>query len=236
MESALVVFSGGQDSTTCLYWAKEKFDMVEAVSFDYGQRHRKEIETARRIAEKAGVVHTVLKLDLSVTDNALTNPEIEVEPEKPASRPPNTLVEGRNMLFLTYSAIFAKSRDIRHLITGVGQADYSGYPDCRDEFIRSLNHALNLSMAYTYQIHTPLMWKTKEQIWEMADDLGIFDLVRNETLTCYNGIVGAGCCNCPACRLRQKGLESYLQRRGERIQKTGNTQEIAGLASEVKYD
>lgn len=210
-KNALVVFSGGQDSTTCLYWAKEKLEMVEAISFDYGQKHRLELEVATSIAKKAGVPIHVYKLDLlaQITSNALTSPDVEVEQEKPEHRPPNTLVEGRNMLFLTYAAIFAKSKNIRHLVTGVGQADYSGYPDCRDEFIRSLNQTLNLSMDYEYEIHTPLMWKNKEQIWQMADELGIFDLVRNETLTCYNGIIGDGCGNCPACKLRRNGLEKY---------------------------
>ncbi|WP_299582539.1 7-cyano-7-deazaguanine synthase QueC [uncultured Sunxiuqinia sp.] len=215
MKKALVVFSGGQDSTTCLYWAKSQFDRVEAISFDYGQKHRLELELATSIAERAGIPLHVFQLDLlsQLTSNALTDPALAVETDKPADRPPNTLVEGRNLLFLTYAAIFAKSKEIHHLVTGVGQADYSGYPDCRDEFIRSLNQTLNLSMDYPYEIHTPLMWKTKEEIWQLADDLGVFDLVRYETLTCYNGLVGAGCGQCPACRLRQNGLEAYLERR-----------------------
>jgi 7-cyano-7-deazaguanine synthase len=217
MEKALVVFSGGQDSTTCLFWAKEQFARVEAISFDYGQRHRVELEIAQAIANKAGVPWKVFKLDLlnQITNNALTSSDIQVEQEKPDDRPPNTLVEGRNMLFLTYSAVYAKSKGIHHLVTGVGQADYSGYPDCRDEFIRSLNQTLNLSMDYSYEIHTPLMWKNKEQIWQLADQLGIFDLIQYETLTCYNGIVGDGCGHCPACKLRRNGLESYLKRRRE---------------------
>ncbi|WP_430974540.1 7-cyano-7-deazaguanine synthase QueC [Sunxiuqinia rutila] len=215
MKKVLVVFSGGQDSTTCLYWAKSQFDSVEAISFDYGQKHRLELELATSIAERAGIPLHVFQLDLlsQLTSNALTDPALAVETDKPADRPPNTLVEGRNLLFLTYAAIFAKSKEIHHLVTGVGQADYSGYPDCRDEFIRSLNQTLNLSMDYPYEIHTPLMWKTKEEIWQLADDLGVFDLVRYETLTCYNGLVGAGCGQCPACRLRQNGLEAYLKRR-----------------------
>lgn len=212
MKKALVVFSGGQDSTTCLFWAKMNFDEVEAISFDYGQKHRLELEVAAAIAEKANVPFHVFKLDLlsQLTSNALTSPNVEMEQDKPADRPPNTLVEGRNMLFLTYAAIYAKSQDIHHLVTGVGQADYSGYPDCRDKFIQSLNQTLNLSMEYPYEIHTPLMWKNKEQIWQLADELGVFDLVRTQTLTCYNGIVGDGCGKCPACKLRRNGLEQYL--------------------------
>lgn len=214
-KKALVVFSGGQDSTTCLFWAIQKFDEVEAISFDYGQKHRLELELAGKIAADAGVPMRILKLDMisQITNNALTNPDMEVESDKPENRPPNTLVEGRNMLFLTYAAIYAKSKDIHNLVTGVGQADFSGYPDCRDEFIRSLNQTLNLSMDYPYEIHTPLMWKNKEEIWQLSDELGVFDLVRTQTLTCYNGIVGDGCGECPSCKLRNNGLKSYLLKR-----------------------
>jgi len=213
---ALVVFSGGQDSTTCLFWAKQKFEEVEAISFDYGQRHSLELEIAAKIAQDANVPLRILKLDMlgQITNNALTNPDLDVEADKPDNRPPNTLVEGRNMLFLTYAAIYAKSKDIHNLVTGVGQADYSGYPDCRDEFIRSLNQTLNLSMDYPYEIHTPLMWKNKEEIWQLSDELGVFDLVRTQTLTCYNGIVGDGCGHCPSCKLRKNGLDNYLAKRG----------------------
>ncbi len=214
-DKALVLFSGGQDSTTCLFWARLHFDEVFAVAFDYGQRHRVELEAAKNIAGRAGVKLDVLKLDLlsELTVNSLTTHELEVEKEKPGERPPNTLVEGRNMLFLTYAAIFAKARNIHHLVTGVGQADYSGYPDCRNEFIVSINQTLNLSMDFEYIIHTPLMWKSKTDIWRMADELDVFELVKNETVTCYNGIKGAGCGECPACRLRNKGLVNYLNER-----------------------
>jgi 7-cyano-7-deazaguanine synthase len=209
---ALVVFSGGQDSTTCLYWAKKQFAQVETIGFDYGQRHRTELEAAKNIAVLADVPYKLIDIDIfkKITQNSLTSSEMEVEEDKPDNRPPNTLVEGRNMIFLTYAAIYAKSRGISNLITGVGQADYSGYPDCRDEFIRSLNQTLNLSMNFEYTIHTPMMWKTKHDIWEMADQLGILDLVRNQTVTCYNGIPGEGCGHCPACQLRRIGLESYI--------------------------
>ena len=215
MNKALVVFSGGQDSTTCLFWALKEFDQVEAVCYDYGQRHRIELEAARAIAEKANVPFTLLQMDLlkQITHNSLTNAEMDVDEVKPDKQPPNTLVEGRNMLFLTYAAILAKGKDIPNLVTGVGQADYSGYPDCRDEFIRSLNQTLNLSMDYPFTIHTPLMWKTKQDIWALSDELGVFDLVRTQTVTCYNGIIGAGCGHCPACQLRKNGLEAYLENR-----------------------
>ncbi len=212
MNKVLVVFSGGQDSTTCLFWAQKEFDEVETLCFDYGQRHRIEMEAARSIAETAGVPFTLLNLDLlkQITHNSLTDSSMEVEEDKPENRPPNTLVEGRNMLFLTFAAIFAKGKNIPNLVTGVGQADFSGYPDCRDEFIRSLNQTLNLSMDYEFRIHTPLMWKSKQEIWALSNELGVFDLVRTQTVTCYNGIIGAGCGHCPACQLRKNGLEAYL--------------------------
>lgn len=216
MSSALVLFSGGQDSTTCLYWAKKNFPEVRAIAFDYGQRHKAELEAARLIA---GVTKTDLKIfqiDLlnQLTENALTRNNIEIEEVKPDNRPPNTLVEGRNLLFLTYAAIYAKSKEIADIVTGVGQADYSGYPDCRDEFIQSLNQTLNLSMDYKFRIHTPLMWKDKSEIWKMSDELGIFDLVRTKTVTCYHGIPGDGCGNCPSCKLRNLGLAKYLTLKG----------------------
>ena len=214
-DKALVLFSGGQDSTTCLFWAKSNFSEVFAVAFDYGQRHRNELEAARKIAENAGVPLRILKMDLlqQLTVNSLTSQEIEVEREKPDERPPNTLVEGRNMLFLTFAAITAKGLGIHHLVTGVGQADFSGYPDCRNDFIVSMNQTLNLSMDFEYTIHTPLMWKNKTEIWQLADELGVFEIVQYETVTCYNGIAASGCGECPACYLRNLGLEGFLEGR-----------------------
>ena len=213
MKSCLVVFSGGQDSTTCLYWAKKEFDSVSALAFDYGQRHKTELDHASEIAREAGVDIHLFKLDLlrQITNNALTNYSMDVETEKPQNRPPNSLVEGRNMIFLTYAAVFAKSKGIKDLITGVGQADYSGYPDCRNEFIVSLNQTLNLSMDFSFRIITPLMWKNKTEIWQMAEDLGILEIILSKTVTCYNGIPGNGCGNCPSCKLRSRGWELYLK-------------------------
>lgn len=215
-ESALVCLSGGQDSTTCLYWALKHFTHVEAVCFSYGQKHALEVEVARRIAEKAGVAFSLLDLSLlgQMTHNALTDASVVMDKEKPADALPNTFVPGRNMLFLTLAAIKAYEKGIRNLVTGVSQTDFSGYPDCRDTFIRSLNVSLNLAMESQFVIHTPLMWLDKEQEWELADELGVFDLVRNETLTCYNGVMADGCGECPACKLRRAGLERYLLRRG----------------------
>lgn len=213
MSKALVVYSGGQDSTTSLFWAKSHFDEVLAIAFDYGQRHLIELDAAKQIAGQAGVGLSIFRINLlsEVSHNSLTDQGIDVESDKPDHRPPNTLVEGRNMLFLTYAAVFAKAHGIRDIITGVGQADYSGYPDCRNEFILSLNQSLNLSMDYEYRIHTPLMWLDKSEIWQLADELGVFDLVRTQTITCYRGIPGEGCGTCPSCKLRNRGLLKYLK-------------------------
>ena len=214
-EEAVVVFSGGQDSTTCLAWALKRYKKVYAVSFDYGQRHKKELECAASIAKKMGVEQVVLDLKElnALAPNSLTRDDIEVDKEAPEEGTPNSFVEGRNLLFLTYAAIFAKTHGVTDVITGVSQSDFSGYPDCRDIFIKSLNTTLNLAMDYEFDLITPLMWINKEETWEMADKLGVFDLVRNETLTCYNGIIGDGCGDCPSCKLRKRGLDNYLKRR-----------------------
>ncbi|GHT24412.1 7-cyano-7-deazaguanine synthase [Bacteroidia bacterium] len=208
----MVLLSGGQDSTTCLFWALRKFKQVEALCFSYGQKHSAEIEAARAIAQRAGVPFRLLDAgliaDLSV--NSLTNPAIAMDKEQAGAAPPNTFVPGRNLLFLTIAAIVAREKRIFHLVTGVSQADYSGYPDCRDTFIRSLNVTLNLAMDEQFVIHTPLMQRNKKEVWQLADELGVFDLVRNETISCYNGIRGNGCGKCPACKLRRKGLEEYI--------------------------
>ena len=213
-KEAVVVFSGGQDSTTCLVWATKIYEKVYAVSFDYGQRHKKELECAAAIAEELGVEHTVLDLsELNhLAPNSLTREDIEVDKDAPDEGTPNSFVEGRNLLFLTYAAIFAKTHGVTDIITGVSQSDFSGYPDCRDIFIKSLNTTLNLAMDYGFCLITPLMWIDRE----LADSLGAFDLVREKTLTCYNGIIGDGCGDCPACKLRKRGLERYLERRGDR--------------------
>lgn len=212
-EDALVLFSGGQDSTTCLYWAKKTFRNVHTLCFAYGQRHAQEVENARRVAAIAGVPFQLLDVDIiaRLSPNSLTDISIKMDEEKPADSYPNTFVPGRNMLFLTFAATIAYTKSIKHLITGVSEADYSGYPDCRDTFIKSVNTTLNLAMDKQFVIHTPLMWRNKAQIWALADELGVFDVVRNQTLTCYNGIVAEGCGHCPACKLRNKGLDEYLK-------------------------
>ena len=215
-EGAVVIFSGGQDSTTCLFWAMERFKNVVAVTFDYGQRHIAEIECARAITAELGIEHHVLDMALlnQLAPNSLTRKDIPVDESIPdGETTPNSLVEGRNMLFITFAAILAKTKNIRHLVTGVCETDFSGYPDCRNVFIQSLNVTLNLSMDYQYVIHTPLMWLDKAQTWELADKMGRLEYIRTKTLTCYNGIVGDGCGHCPACTLRRNGLEKYVASR-----------------------
>ncbi len=212
--SCLVVFSGGQDSTTCLFWAKRHFKRVVALTFIYGQRHVKEVECARAIAEEAEVEWHSMDVSFigQLGHNSLTDASAVMDTEKPAGGLPNTFVPGRNLFFLSMAAVLARERGIFHLVTGVSQTDYSGYPDCRDAFIKSLNVTLNLGMDEQFVIHTPLMWIDKCQTWALADELGVLDLVRTKTLTCYNGVVGDGCGHCPACTLRRQGLEKYLAR------------------------
>ena len=212
---AVVVFSGGQDSTTCLFWAKKKYEEVIALSFDYGQKHSDELICAKEICKKYGVEHHILDMALlnQLAPNSLTRAGIEVDKEAPETGTPNSFVDGRNMLFLTFAAVFAKQRDIHVLVTGVSQSDFSGYPDCRHVFITSLETTLTLAMDYEFEVITPLMWIDKKETWKMADDLGVFDVIRQETLTCYNGVRGDGCGDCPACRLRRRGMEAYLSER-----------------------
>ncbi|MCL2605284.1 MAG: 7-cyano-7-deazaguanine synthase QueC [Defluviitaleaceae bacterium] len=223
----MVLLSGGQDSTTCLYWAIRRYgyENVSAIGFDYGQRHIGELQCAQTICDGLGVHFDVLALPVvnTITENALTRAEIPVDivsaistkpkddGNNPPSVPPNTLVEGRNLLFLTYAAIYAKSRGIKILVTGVSQTDFSGYPDCRDIFIKSTNVTLNLGFDYPFVIETPLMWLDKAQVWDLARELGVLDVIKEKTLTCYNGIPGEGCGKCPACELRRRGYEGFMR-------------------------
>lgn len=213
MDKALVVFSGGQDSTTCLLWALERFTHVEVITFLYGQRHIEEVDCAKKIARDFGVQQKIIELDLlnQLTENALTRKEIEIKDE--VGERPNTYVEGRNHLFLSLATIYGQTKGIKNIITGVSETEFSGYPDCRDQFIRSLNESLNLAMDETFNLITPLMWKDKVAVWEMADEMGQLNYIQTETLTCYNGIKGDGCKQCPACQLRNDGLQTYLQER-----------------------
>ena len=209
--AALVLFSGGQDSTVCLFWALKRFVRVETVCFRYGQRHESEIEAAKAIAANAGVTFRIIDATMiaGLSSNSLTDAAVTMDKGHTGNAPPNTFVPGRNLLFISMAAVIARERNIANLITGVSQADYSGYPDCRDEFIISLNATLNLAMDEQFVIHTPLMWLNKAAVWQFADELDIFELVINSTVTCYKGIPGDGCGECPSCKLRRRGLQEY---------------------------
>ncbi|MDB5371037.1 MAG: queC [Roseomonas sp.] len=226
-ETALVLFSGGQDSATCLAWALDRFDHVETLGFDYGQRHRVELECRAAFrdgivarypawAPKLGDDHT-LKLDAlaAVSDTALTS-ETEIAMREDGL--PNTFVPGRNLIFLTFAAALAYRRGLRHIVTGVCETDFSGYPDCRDDTIKALQVALNLGMEKRFVLHTPLMWIDKAATWRMAERLGgkpLVDMIVADTHTCYLGdrthrhAWGFGCGTCPACTLRNKGWMEY---------------------------
>ena len=226
-DRAVVLFSGGQDSTTCLAWALDRFATVETVGFDYGQRHRVELDVRApllvamtegfpRFAGRLGPDHL---LDLSVlgqvSDTALTR---DVAITMGASGLPTSFVPGRNLLFLTFAATLAYRRGIKHIVTGVCETDYSGYPDCRDDTIKAMQLALNLGMEARFVLHTPLMWIDKAETWRMAERLGgapLVDLVREGTHTCYAGDRshlhdwGYGCGACPACELRANGYRAF---------------------------
>ncbi|MBN3859040.1 MAG: 7-cyano-7-deazaguanine synthase QueC [Neisseriaceae bacterium] len=210
---ALVIFSGGQDSTTCLIKAIQDYGVssVQAITFIYGQRHDIEIACAQKICSLLGVNQKIVSLNeiQQVTDNALINKKLEIKQDKDHNYP-NTFVAGRNALFLLYAAIYAQQQSIQNIVIGVSEADYSGYPDCRAEFITSMNKTLNLAMDESFIIHTPLIHLTKDQVWALADNLGYLEFVNQYSHTCYLGIPG-GCGTCPSCILRNQGLEKYLK-------------------------
>ena len=215
---AVVVLSGGQDSATCLALAVKKYGVreVAAITFEYGQRHAVETKFARRLAKRFGIgAHKVVRFGFykDLTTNALFDPTIEIKDgrrkTKDARTPPNTVVEGRNAFFLMAAAVWAKTLGAKVLYTGVSQTDFSGYPDCRAVFIRAQEKAIRLALDFPVRIVTPFMKMTKADEWALAAKLGVFDLIANETVTCYNGIPGKGCGRCPACKLRNRGLKEY---------------------------
>jgi 7-cyano-7-deazaguanine synthase len=211
---ALVVFSGGQDSTTCLIQALTEYDEVHGITFDYGQRHRQEIDVAKALATQLNLVsHKVLDTTLlnELAISALTRDAIPVSHELMNNGLPNTFVPGRNILFLTLAGVYAYQLGCDAIITGVCETDFSGYPDCRNEFVKSMEHTLTLGMDKPLKIITPLMWLNKAETWALADKYQQLDLIKQQTLTCYNGIIGDGCGDCPSCLLRQRGLDDYLQ-------------------------
>lgn len=228
-DTALVLFSAGQDSSTCLAWALQKFDSVETVGFDYGQRHKVELEcrevVRNRMCElfpdwrvKLGSDHTINLGALGeVSETALTR-EAEIKLDEDGL--PTTFVPGRNLIFLTFAAAIAFRRGHRHLIAGMCETDFSGYPDCRDDTLKAMQVALNLGMNSRFILHTPLMWLDKGQTWALAHSIGGNDLVNlilEETHTCYLGNRqnrhewGYGCGECFACQLRKRGYEAYVQ-------------------------
>ncbi|SDG95343.1 7-cyano-7-deazaguanine synthase [Vibrio xiamenensis] len=216
MKKAVVVFSGGQDSTTCLVQAMQEYDEVHAITFDYGQRHKLEIEVAEQLAKQLGVkAHKVMDVGLlnELAISSLTRDDIPVSHELQENGLPNSFVPGRNILFLTLAGIYAYQIGAQTVITGVCETDFSGYPDCRDEFVKAMNRALVQGMDRELEIKTPLMWLNKAQTWALADQYQALDLVRNHTLTCYNGVIGDGCGDCPSCDLRRAGLNDYLDNR-----------------------
>ena len=210
MTKALVVFSGGQDSTTCLLKARTQYDEVIAVSFFYSQKHATELLRAQSICDELGVPLKIIDLTnifSQVANCALLNVNLEIAN---GEKYPNTFVDGRNHIFLSTAAIVAKQHGITDIITGVCQTDYSGYPDCRREFVDSLQTTLSLAMDYPFNIITPLMYATKKETWAMADELGMLEFVNIRTHTCYNGVEG-GCHTCPSCLLRENGLKEYQE-------------------------
>ena len=209
MEKALVVLSGGQDSTTCLYWAVERFgrDNVSSITFDYGQKHRIELDCARDVAAAAGVPNVRLPIDTfsALGGDALTDASVAISNETDEETElPVTFVAGRNLIFLTFAAAYAYRHDARHLVTGVAQTDYSGYPDCREDTITALQKAISLGMDREFTIHTPLMHRSKKQTVELAVQLDALEAMAL-THTCYTGR-RPPCGECQACRLRAKGF------------------------------
>lgn len=215
-DSAVVIFSGGQDSTTCLAWAKNRFKTVEAMAFHYGQKHKIELEQAAKIAGMMGVPFAVweLPLDQYTKRSALLDDSIEMKAGENGA-PASTFVDGRNHLMLSFAAVRAKQIGAKHLITGVCQTDFSGYPDCRDVYIKSLQVSLTLGMSYDLIIHTPLMWLTKAQTFQLAEDESVLGHVLEHSHTCYKGdrsknhTWGYGCGECPACVIRKNGYDEY---------------------------
>ncbi|MBR2837740.1 MAG: 7-cyano-7-deazaguanine synthase QueC [Kiritimatiellae bacterium] len=208
---AVVVLSGGQDSATCLALAVRKYGAgeVAAITFDYGQRHAVETRYARRLARRFGIAeHKVVGLGFyrDLTTNALLDPSMPIRRGRTC---PNTVVEGRNAFFLLAASVWAKSLGAMQVYVGVSEADSSGYPDCRAAFIRAQGRAIRLALDYPVRIVAPFLHTTKAEEWALAARLGILDVIRRETVTCYNGIPGDGCGRCPACVLRRRGLREY---------------------------
>ncbi len=209
---AVVILSGGQDSALCLALAVRKYgaDQIAALTFAYGQRHSIETRYARRLARHFAIAeHKVVRLGFykDLTSNALLDSKTKIRRGKKC---PNTVVEGRNAIFLQLAAVWAKTLGATAVYTGVSEADFSGYPDCRERFIKAEEKAIRLALDYPIRIVTPFMHSSKAEEWALADRLGLLDYINANTVTCYNGIPGKGCGKCPACLLRNRGLAEYL--------------------------
>jgi len=232
METALILFSGGQDSTTCLAWALERFARVETIGFNYGQRHAVELDMRPRLRERLAVLRAewsgrlgedhVIALDAlaAISETALTR---DMKIEIAEGSLPTTFVPGRNLVFLTFAGAVAYRRDARHLVAGMCETDYSGYPDCRDDTMKAMQLALTLGMDRRFVVHTPLMWIDKAGTFAMAEEIGgqpLLDLVIEATHSCYRGdrshrhAWGYGCGECPACRLRADGFAKFMKEKG----------------------
>ncbi len=220
MEKALIVFSGGQDSTTCLGWALNKFNYVETITFDYGQKHKVEIKQAEKIANILNVKNTVLNINAftQLNDSALINSDLDISSSHSTKKNlPASFVPNRNAIFFTLAHAFAQKQDIDNIIIGVNQTDYSGYPDCREDFILALENSLNLGSESNIKFHYPLIHLTKAETFKMSKNENVLDIVINESHTCYNGDHttkfdwGYGCGECPACILRKEGWNIYIK-------------------------
>jgi len=205
-KKALVVLSGGQDSTTCLFWALREFSLVKSITFDYGQRHRIELESAAAVAKEAGIANRCIQLSgLSELGGSALIGEEEVSGEILGDGLPNSFVPGRNLIFLSYAAAYAYQEDMKHIVLGACETDFSGYPDCRADTLGRAIEALSLGMEADFEIHTPLMSLTKAESVLLAKEVGAFKALQF-THTCYNG-VRPPCGHCPACLLRAKGFQ-----------------------------
>jgi 7-cyano-7-deazaguanine synthase len=212
MTKALILFSGGQDSTTCLYWAKKQFDYVNAIGFDYGQMHVKELEQAKKIADLNNIEYKIFDIKNLLASSSLTNFTNHNEKSKINNELPASFVAGRNILFLSIAGSYASELKINDIVTGVCQTDYSGYPDCRKISIDAMQQVLSLAYGSgDFRIHTPLMYINKAETWKLAKELNCLDIIIKETLTDYNGDLtmnewGMGINNNPATKLRVEGF------------------------------
>ncbi len=215
-DAIIVLFSGGQDSTTLLYWAKKHYKKVIALTINYGQRHSVELQQAKRIASLAQTEHIILDFDFYKTftpASSLVSDEIPVEKQTPTTNLPNTFVPGRNYFFLGIAAVVGYEKGIHSIGIGANQIDYSGYPDCRENFLLATEKSLSFALDKEIKIEYPLLFMDKKQIWQLADKLGVLDIIVEETHTCYEGDRtkkhpwGYGCGECPACVLRKQGYE-----------------------------